>query len=619
MSIYTELKRRNVLRVAVAYCAISWLLIQVTETLFPLFGFDESQVRIVVVVLAIGFIPALVLSWIFRLTPGGLRRELRAEVAAPAAPGAHKSMDRFIIVALVAAVAYFAIDKFVLQPERQAALQQQAAEQVAKEVEAARQEGRSEALAQSSGDNSIAVLAFDDMSQAGDQEYLSDGIAEELLNLLARIPELRVISRSSAFSYKNKDVQLGQIARELNVAHILEGSVRTSGERLRITVQLIDARSDTHLWSETYDRTPDDLFAVQDEIAQAVVRELKLKLLGEVPAAEEIDPRAYGMMLQARYLARLGTEQAYSDSIELYLQALAIQPDYLAALDGLAANYTNQANKNLRPYEEGYALARDAAERALAINPDFALGHARLGWIAMFYDSNLALAAKHLERALELAPSNLTIIGTTASLLATLGRVDEAIALDEYLVSRDPISPTGYGNLGKTYLQAGRWDEAIKAYESALRLSPGRIGAHFFTGTALLFKGQPDQALSHMQQESFEILRVLGLSLVHFELGQMEESDRQMDELIRSHEHDAAYNIAYLLAYRGEIDRAFEWLEKARAQEDPGLVDIRAEPLFRNLHADPRWMAFLESINQSPAQLSTIPFSFDIRRILGNT
>jgi adenylate cyclase len=615
VSFLAELKRRNVLRAAVAYCAIAWLLIQVTETLFPLFGLAESQVRIVVIVLAIGFIPALALSWIFRITPGGLRKELRADVALPAAPGAHKSMDRFIILVLVAAVAYFAIDKFVLQPQRQAALQQQAAQQ----AEDARQEGRSEALVESFGDNSIAVLAFDDMSQAGDQEYLSDGIAEELLNLLARIPELRVISRSSAFSYKNKDVQLGQIARELNVAHILEGSVRTSGERLRITVQLIDARTDTHLWSETYDRTPDDLLAVQDEIAQAVVAELKVKLLGSVPPAEETDPRAYALMLQARYLARLGTAEGYSDSISLYQQALEIAPDYLAALDGLAANYTNQANKNLRPFEEGFALAREAAERALAIDPDFALGHARLGWIAMFYDSNLALAAQHLERALELAPSNLTIIGTAASLLATLGRLDEAVALDEYLVSRDPISPTGYGNLGKTYLSAGRWDEAITAYQAALRLSPGRIGAHFFLGTALLFKGQPAEALAHMQQESFEILRILGLSLTHFQLGQVEEADRLLAELIRSHEHDAAYNIAYLLAYRGEIDRAFEWLEKARAQEDPGLVDIRAEPLFRNLHADPRWMAFLESIDQSPAQLSTIPFSFDIRRILGNT
>ncbi|HET6566066.1 MAG TPA: tetratricopeptide repeat protein, partial [Xanthomonadales bacterium] len=267
----------------------------------------------------------------------------------------------------------------------------------------------------------------------------------------------------------------------------------------------------------------------------------------------------------------------------------------------------------------GYALAREAAERALAIDPDYALAHARLGWIAMFHAGDLAAAASHLERALELDPSNLTVIGTAASLLGMLNRLDEAIVLDEYLVSRDPISPTGYGNLGKSYLSAGRWDSAISAYQTALRLSPGRIGAHFFLGTALLFKGQPAQALTHMQQESYEILQVLGLSLVHFELGQLEESNRLLAELINTHEQDAAYNIAYLLAYRGEIDRAFEWLEKARDFGDPGLVDILAEPLFRNLHNDPRWPAFLETIDKTPAQLSAIEFKVDINRILENT
>ncbi len=615
VSFYTELKRRNVIRMAVAYCAISWLLIQVTETLFPLFELETSQVRIVVIVLAIGFLPVMILTWIFKLTPGGLIKETAPDPATPEPPEDHSSMDRFIILALAAALAYFAIDKFVLLPQREAAMREQAAQQ----IEEARKAGRSEALVESYGENSIAVLAFEDMSQDRDQEYLSDGIAEELLNLLAQIPELRVISRSSAFSYKNKDVQVAQIARELNVAHILEGSVRKSGDRIRITVQLIDARSDTHLWSETYDRTPDDILAVQDEIAQSVVRQLKVRLLGDIPAAEAIDPRAYALVLQARYLARLGTAEGYSSSIDLYQQALEIAPGYLAALDGLSANYVNQANKNLRPYDEGYALARAAAEQALSIDADFAPAHSRLGWIAMFYENDLPLAAGHLERALELAPTNLAIIGTAASLLAILNRLDESIALDEYLVSRDPISPTGYGNLGKTYLSAGRWDSAINAYQSALRLSPGRIGAHFFLGTALLFKGQATEALSHMQQEPYEILHLLGLALVHYQLDQFNEADRLLDELVSKHGQDAAYNIAYLLAFRGEIDRAFEWLEKARAQQDPGLVDILAEPLFRNLHEDPRWPAFLESVNKTPGQLAAIDFKVDINRILGNT
>ena len=615
MSLFNELKRRNVIRMAIAYSAISWLLIQVTETLFPLFGLEASQVRIVVIVLAIGFIPAMVLTWAFKLTAGGLQKETNADAELPQSPDAHKSFDRVIILALVAALAYFAFDKFVLSPQRQAALQELTAEQ----LEEARKAGRSEALAESRGDNSIAVLAFEDMSQAGDQEYLSDGIAEELLNLLAKIPELRVISRSSAFSYKNKDVQVAQIARELNVAHILEGSVRKSGDRIRITVQLIDARSDSHLWSETYDRTPDDILAVQDEIAQAVVRQLKIKLLGEVPVPEEIDSQAYALLLQARYLARQGTAAAYEDSIKLYQQALEIHPDYLSALDGLAANYINQANKELRPFEEGYALARAAAEKSLAIDPDYAQAHARLGWLAMIYDNDLALAARHLERALELAPTNLAIIGTAATLLSNLGRLDESIVLDEYVNARDPINPTGYGNLGKGYLSAGRWDAAIDAYQAALRLSPDRIGAHYYMAMALLFKGQAEEALRVMQQESYEILQQLGLAIIYFQLEQTNESDRLLAAVISAHEQDAAYNIAYTLASRGETDRAFEWLEKARAYNDRGLVDILAEPLFQNLHGDPRWKAFLESIDKSPGQLAAIPFKVNIDRLLNGS
>ncbi len=604
MAFLNELKRRNVIRMALAYGAISWLLIQVAETLFPLFEFGTTPVRIIVIVLAIGFIPAMILSWVFRLTPGGLMKEADVDPTLPEIPETHKSMDRIIILALVLALAYFAIDKFIIYPQKAAALQQQAALQ----LENARKAGRSEALVESYGNLSIAVLAFEDMSQTGDQEYLSDGIAEELLNLLARIPQLRVISRTSAFSYKHKDVQLAQIARELNVAHILEGSVRKSGDRVRVTVQLIDARNDTHLWSETYDRTLDDIFMLQEDIATAVVQQLKVTLLGDALERERIDPRAYALYLQARHLARLGTAEGYDDSIDLYRQALAIDPALLAALDGLSANYSNQANKGLRPFAEGYALAREAARQALAIDPDYAPGHARLGWMAMIEDNDLVLAARHLERALELEPNNLSIIGNAATLLFNLGRWEESIALDEYVNARDPVNPTGYANLGKGYLAVGEWDAAIASYQSALRLSPDRIGAHYFMGIALLLKGETENALQAMQQEPYELLRLLGLSMVNYSLGHTESSNLLLNKLFSKHESDAAYNIAHVLAHRGEIDAAFEWLEKARTYADPGLVDILGEPLFQNLHGDPRWLQFLTSIGKSPEQLSSIRF-----------
>jgi len=229
MSFFSELKRRNVLRVGAAYVVASWLVIQVVETIFPAFGFGEAAVRIATISLAIGLIPVLIFAWAFELTPEGLKKEKDVDRAQSITPKTGKKLDRMIMVVLALALGYFAFDKFLLDPQRKAALRQQQAEQLAVVAEEALQEGRSQALVESYGDNSIAVLAFQDMSPDQDQEYMSDGIAEELLNLLASIPELRVISRSSSFRYKGKDVSLTDISKELNVAHVLEGSVRKKG------------------------------------------------------------------------------------------------------------------------------------------------------------------------------------------------------------------------------------------------------------------------------------------------------------------------------------------------------------------------------------------------------
>ena len=278
MSFLRELKRRNVLRFGAAYIAVSWLVVQVAETLFPLFGMDESAARNVVVVLAIGLVPALVFAWVFEVTPEGLRKENEVQRGESITARTGRRLDRFIIIALALAITYFAVDKFVLSPQRESVQARLQAEQLATATEQAREQGRIDALVEAFGERSIAVLPFVDMSPGEDQEYFSDGISEELLNLLARVPELRVISRTSAFSYKNRDVKVTEVAEELDVNHVLEGSVRISGDRVRITAQLIDARSDSHIWSENYDRTLDDIFGIQDEIAAAVVERLKVTL-----------------------------------------------------------------------------------------------------------------------------------------------------------------------------------------------------------------------------------------------------------------------------------------------------------------------------------------------------
>jgi len=596
MTFYEELKRRNVFRVGAAYIVAAWLLIQVAETLFPLFGYDDTPARIVVIVLAIGFPIFLVFSWVFEITPEGLKKETDVDRAASVTHKTGNQLDRIIMVMLALALGYFAFDKFVLAPARDAELVEETTQQV-----------RSEGLVESYGEKSIAVLPFINMSDDAGNEYFSDGISEELLNLLAKIPELRVISRSSSFSFKGKDIAIPTIAKQLNVVNVLEGSVRKMGNRVRITAQLIEARSDTHLWSETYDRTLDNIFTIQDEIAAAVVAHLKITLLADAPRVKETNPEAYGLYLQARHLALHGTVEGLEQSSALYQQALALAPDYAAAWVGLTASYINQAGKVL-PVNEGYALAREAANRTLVIDPENALAHAALGWISWGIDGDLAAAARHLERALELGPENLSVIGAAAILAKSLGRLDKAIALEEYAVARNPVSAKGYANLGDTYRLMGHLDEALASYRTALTLSPGMYGVQYQIGLALLFKGEPEAALAEFVLEGEDEYRVKGTALALYALGRQTEYEIKLQELIKGWGDEWPSEVAHVYAFTGEADTAFQWLDRVIEQNEEGLSEQFLHPFFTPLHADPRWAEFLNRVGSSPAQLDAIKF-----------
>jgi TolB-like protein/Tfp pilus assembly protein PilF len=599
LSLFNELKRRNVLRVAAAYAVASWLVIQVVETVFPAFGFGDAAVRIVTIVVAIGLIPALIFSWAFEITSEGLKKEKDVDRSQSISPQTGKKLDRMIMVVLALALGLFAFDKFVLSESREASI-----------AEEARQEGRSEAMVESYGGNSIAVLPFVNMSDDAANEYFSDGISEELLNLLTKIPELRVAARTSSFFYKDKldTITLAEVAQKLQVVYLLEGSVRKSGNRVRITVQLIKADDGFHLWSQTFDRTLDNIFTIQDEIASEVVGHLKITLLGDAPTVWETDPQAYALYLQGRHLRRLGSTAGIERAQVLLQKALDIDPDFAAAWGELGFVYISQANTvNLRPIDEGNTLAREAINNALAINPEYALAHAGLGWIAMTYDNDLTAAARHLERAMQLEPGNTEIIRRAARLSVALGRLDEAIALVNIAVASDPVNPQLHSNLALFYIYAERWDKVIASMRTTLTLSPGYVVAQYDIGTALLFKGEPQAALEAMQLEDSS-WGMIGLPLAYHALGEVNESDAALAELIEQYEQGWAYNIAYVLAYRDEADRAFEWLEKAIQYKDPGLSEIPVEPLFSNIHDDPRWLPFLESIGKSPEQLAAIKF-----------
>ncbi|HUG11382.1 MAG TPA: tetratricopeptide repeat protein [Opitutaceae bacterium] len=479
----------------------------------------------------------------------------------------------------------------------------------AQETEAA---GVSRGAAAAPEPDSIAVLAFVDMSPRRDREYFSDGIAEELLNLLAKIPQLRVIARTSSFSFKGKDVPISEIARRLHVAHVLEGSVRWSGSKVRVTAQLIRASDSSHVWSETHDRPLDDIFHVQDEIAGAVVEQLKIRLLGAPPRAVETDSGAFALFLQARQEQRRHSAAGYENALRLLTRVFAIDPDYAPAWDLRGSILVNQAGKSLIPATEGYRKSREATERALAINPEYAPAHGALGWIAMYSARDFAAAARHYERALALAPSDVHLLVEAAGLMVLLGRDERAIAIREFAVSRDPANAFSHTGLGRAYRSAGRHVEALACYRRALALSPGMVGIPSRIGAALLSLNQPKAALAEAEKEPIDVLRLIAVATIRHALGHKAKSDEALREVMTRFGADWACNIARVLAFRGEADRAFEWLEKAVEANDSGLAGIGTEREFDNLRGDKRWLPFLRKIGMSPRHLAAIRFEVDL-------
>jgi TolB-like protein/cytochrome c-type biogenesis protein CcmH/NrfG len=447
------------------------------------------------------------------------------------------------------------------------------------------------------------------MSAEKDQEYMADGMAEELLNLLAKVPDLKVIARTSSFAFKGEKIEIAEIARKLNVAHILEGSVRTSGDKIRITAQLIRAADSTHLWSQTYDRTLEDIFAVQDEIAAAVVEQLKIKLLAGAPKASATDSQTYSLFLQARSLSRRFDSRSFDKPIALYKQALATDPTYAPAWDGLADVYFSQVDFGVVSAEQGLPLARAAADRALDSDPTYAPVYARLALLAGIIELDLATAARHVERGLAIDPANLEVISSAAYIGRQLQRWEQAIALGQHVVSRDPFNEQAHDRLAMIYLSAGRLDDALAEFQIAVALSPGFASERHYIGRIYLLQGDAEAALAEMRQEPMESWRLVGLAMAFHALGRKVDSDAALNEAISKYGKVLATVIAYAMAYRGETDEAFEMLESA---DYFGASIMANHAMLTGLHSDPRWLPFLRKLGMAPEQLAAIKFDIAV-------
>ena len=592
MSFFVELKRRNVLRVAAAYVVAAWLVIQVVETIFPLYGLSDASIRFVVTLLAIGLVPVVVLAWAFELTPEGLKLDKDVDRSQSISSQTGKKLDRAIMVVLALALGYFAFDKFVLSESREASI-----------AETARQQGRNEALVESYGDKSIAVLPFVDMSPKSDQEYMSDGIAEELLNLLAKIPELRVVSRSSAFAFKGKEINVPSVAEQLNVAFVLEGSVRLADDQLRITAQLIEAGTDTHLWSETYDRKLENIFQIQDEISARVVEELKITLLGETPRSQQIDEQAYKMALQARYFWNRRAEGDADAAFKLYQQVLELAPDYAPAWAGISVAYRDRAQRGHISQEEGILLAREAAEKALQLDPTLADAHIRMGqvWAQL---GEYAKQRKAIETALALEPNNPTALAVMANVYMVLGESDKAIALYQQAGTVDPMGALWPANLVEPYLLMGRFDEAEAAARRAYDLNDNDVMYRTnLTYAFTLQEGRHEEVLRLLEDESLGwqghpgnlATRYLHLAVAYQALGRQDEADETVRKLDALDDQFEELIFVALYALQDNLDRAFElvdemdgipryWLETT-AYYLPMMSDPRWEPAVRKFES----------------------------------
>ncbi|MES2148328.1 MAG: TIR domain-containing protein [Pseudomonadota bacterium] len=450
---------------------------------------------------------------------------------------------------------------------------------------------------------SIAVLPFANLSSDKEQEYFSDGLSEELLNLLSKLPQLRVIARSSSFSFKGKGNDVPAIAKALHVAHILEGSVRKSGDTLRITTQLIRASDSTQVWSETYERTMTDVFKLQDEIAGAVVAALKVKLL---PAQritnlhQTANTEAYQLYLLGNQLYNQNTPESYRRAVAAYSKAIAADPGYAAAYAGMALAEQEGfrfSENPLSPADIAAAKQRAlaAAEKAIALAPDLAVGYAARAFIRMFSFWDWKGAHADFERARTLDPNDSTIARRYGLLQAIIGQLPEAIVTTRKVIQIDPLSMLAWSNLGSYYNANGQLAEARKTLTRALEISTHAQHAHNYLGQTELLEGHAEAALLQYK-EAGEFHAMTGTAMAEHTLGRRDASQKALDELIATHAQDRAFRVAQVYAWRGEKDKAFTWLQRAYTQRDSDLSYIKYEPLLATLRDDPRFAAMLDKL-----------------------
>jgi TolB-like protein/DNA-binding winged helix-turn-helix (wHTH) protein len=451
-------------------------------------------------------------------------------------------------------------------------------------------------------DKSIAVLPFVDMSEKKDQEYFADGMAEEVIDLLAKVPGIRVIGRTSSFQFKGRSADLRAIGAALGAAYVLEGSVRKAGDRVRVTAQLVGAQNGSHLWSEIYDEPGGDVLAVQDRIASGLVRALQVTVGADDLRAPAMlhSTEAYDLYLRGRHALDRWDHMGFEEAAGYFQQALDLDPAAVRAAEWLAVAQSMLAVWGFVPPREGFERARLSSQRALQLNPRSGLAHSVLASTHAVYDWDWPAAERESQEALRLEPGNPFVVGNVGFARSAFVRPEESARLISAAIALDPLCATWHELLGQMRYRAGRLAEAQAELHKVLDLSPTYAEGYFFLGQILLAQGNAAAALAAMQREVPETGRDTGLAIAYHALGRRAESDTALARQTKDHENDTAYEIAQAHAYRAEFDEAFAWLDRAYRQKDVELYWVKGDPLLKNLEPDPRYKAFLRTLKLLP-------------------
>ncbi len=557
MSVFAELKRRRVFRIGIAYVVMAWLVLQVADVVLNNIGAPAWVFRVILLVLALGFPFSLAFAWAYELTPEGLRRER------PVAPA----------------------------PESETGSSEGAEDPTADEAP-----GPSAVP-----EASVAVLPFVNMSGNPENEYFSDGLSEELLNMLAKVDALKVAARTSSFHFKGRTGDVADIARQLGVSTVLEGSVRQSGARVRITTQLISAKEGYHLWSETFDRELDDIFAVQDEIAAAVVDALKVKLLGaegeRMDAGGTDDPEAFKAYLKGKHYRNKGSdERALHKAVAAYRHAIRRDPGYARAWAGLASALESLATNNFADLDEVVDQADDAASRAIELAPDLAAGYQVRATIALAYKLDKAAALDAINKAMTLDPGNVRVLIQHGQVCFSLGDLDGSLVSLRKAQALDPVSTIANHSLGYALYFARRYEEAIPSFRHALELDPHYPRPHYGIAMCRYLLGDVRSAATEVAMEPLDWMRFSGLAILEHRLGNAAEAEAAMASLIEGYRDNGLYQQAQVHAQWGDPNAAIEALERAREIGDPGVSQILVDPLLDPLREEPRFAKLMGDV-----------------------